>query len=311
MPKVSVIIPTFNRAEFLHSAITSVLNQTFQDFEILVIDDASEDQTQEVVNRFHDTRITYLHHEANRGEACARNSGIVNSKGEFIAFLDDDDSWLPDKLNLQVNMLNGSNAKIGLIYSGFRVIDGKSKMILSDRIPDKRGEVYENILYGNFVGTPSTVILRRDCINKVGLFDRNIAYGLDHDLWIRIAKCYHFDCIRSSLVLYHRHENRLSNNPAIKAKGLEDMVKKYGKHIIMKNKYYQNSYLSIGVQFCYNGDIRNGIKAFVNAIRVKPFNIRNYFNLGCALFGAKNFRRMKSLKDKLLIPLRGKRPSKK
>jgi len=306
MPKVCVIIPTYNRADFLYSAINSVLHQTYQDFEIIIVDDASKDNTQEIISRFHDKRIKYLNHESNKGEAAARNSGILYSNSQYIAFLDDDDEWFPEKLRLQVDILEKSMSKVGLVYSGYVVIDRNTQKILHKRIPMQRGPVYEDMLYRNFIGAPSTVILRRECIERIGLFDENIAYGLDHDLWIRIAQYYDFDYVKECLAIYFIHENRLSDNPDIRLKGLEDMIRKYGRHIVLKNKYYRGSYLSIGVQLCNNGDIKNGIKALTNAIRTSPFEIRCYFNLVCALFGARNFRRLQIFKNRFMMLLRKK-----
>ena len=98
MPDVSVIIPTYDRSEFLRTAIASVLAQTLQDFEIIVVDDASADDTQEVVGNLDDGRIRYIRHEINKGVAATRNTGVLNSKGKYIAFLDDDDKWFPEKL---------------------------------------------------------------------------------------------------------------------------------------------------------------------------------------------------------------------
>jgi glycosyltransferase involved in cell wall biosynthesis len=306
MPKVSVIIPTFNRAEFLRPAITSVLNQTFQDFEVIVVDDASKDDTREIVDRFHDSRIKYLYRETNGGEASARNAGILNSNGQYIAFLDDDDEWLPEKLSLQVDLLEHSTPRTGLVYTGYSVIDKISNKTLSQRIPIRKGEVYSYLMRENIIGAPSTVLLRRECIEQVGLFDENIAYGLDYDFWIRISKCFHFEFIEISLVRYYIHENRLSNEPEIILRGFQDMMNKYGKDIIFKNKGLRNKFLSAGVLFCYKGDTRNGLRCFLYAIKVNPLEARNYFNLGCSLLGAKNFKKMKNLKDKLLVPLRKK-----
>src|SRR5262247_210211 len=106
MPKVSVIIPTHNRAEFLRSAIISVLNQTFQDFEIIIIDDASKDHTREVIANFKDTRIEVIHNQISKGAAGARNIGLMNTGCEYVAFLDDDDEWLPEKLKMQICLLD-------------------------------------------------------------------------------------------------------------------------------------------------------------------------------------------------------------
>ena len=312
MPKVSVIIPTFNRAEVLHSAISSVLNQTFQDFEIIIVDDASRDNTREVVDHFHDARIKYLHHEKNKGEAGARNTGILNADGQYIAFLDDDDEWLPDKLRLQVDLLDNSEPNIGLIYSGYSKIDRISNKTLYQKIPIRRGKVYKYLRLENVIGAPSTVLLKRACIEKVGLFDENIAYGLDYDFWIRVSKYFHFEFIEKSLVKYYVHEDQLSNNPEIVLKGFKDMINKYGEEIIYKSKL-RDKFLQVGALFCYKGDMKKGRESFIHAIKADPLDLRNYFYLGCSLLGAKNFRRMGYLKDKLIAPLREKRhtPSKK
>ena len=117
MPAVSVIIPTYNRAEFLRLAITSVLNQTFQDFEIIVVDDASEDHTHEVMNNLNDKRIKYIRHEVNKRVSAARNTGVLHSSGDYIAFLDDDDEWLPSKLQRQVALLEDSTSTCGGVYT--------------------------------------------------------------------------------------------------------------------------------------------------------------------------------------------------
>src|SRR5919106_1816578 len=119
MPKVSVIIPTYNRVESLPLAIKSVLAQTFQDFEIIVVDDASHDNTPAVIARFNDERIRYIRHDTNKKISASRNTGVLNSRGSYIAFLDDDDEWLSEKLQLEVDLLDNSPLKTGAVYTGF------------------------------------------------------------------------------------------------------------------------------------------------------------------------------------------------
>lgn len=298
MVQVSIIIPTYNRAGLLHSAIASVLNQTFHDFEIVVVDDGSEDNTREIVMGFHDKRIKYIRHMINKGEASTRNTGIMNSNAQYIAFLDDDDEWLQEKLRLQVNLFKNSPPGVGGVYSGFVVIDMNDKSILGQKIPRKRGNIYHDIFVENCIGTPSTVIVRKECFERVGLFDESIAYGLDYDMWIRISKEFHFEYIEEPLVKYYVHENRLSNNPEIRIRGLETILHKYSRFFAFNSKRYSRSYLSLGLLCCYSGKIRKGIKAFINAIRLYPFEPRNYFNLGLSLLGAKNFRRVKEFRNK-------------
>src|SRR5262245_7479203 len=119
MPKVSVIVPTRDRAEYLRVAITSVLSQTFQDFELIVVDDASAENNFEVISSFHDDRIKFIRHETRKGGSAARNTGIINSSCDYIAFLDDDDEWFPDKIAKQIHLLHSSPPDVGCIYTGY------------------------------------------------------------------------------------------------------------------------------------------------------------------------------------------------
>ncbi|GAH83893.1 unnamed protein product, partial [marine sediment metagenome] len=125
---VSVIIPTYNRADMVGRAIQSVINQTYQDFEIIIIDDASTDNTREVAREFQERekRIKYFKHEINKGGGAARNTGIKNSKGEYIAFLDSDDEWYPEKLEKQIEIFNKNDENLGVVYSGVFYIDFRS-----------------------------------------------------------------------------------------------------------------------------------------------------------------------------------------
>jgi len=144
-PKVSVIIPTYNRANFLRSAIQSVLNQTFKDFEVIVVDDASTDNTRQLIHEFVDDRICYIAHNKNRGGSASRNTGIESSKGKFIAFLDDDDMWMPTKLEKQLLLVN-MNPEISVVYTGARIIDKDGKAGRQLQNPSLKGNIYPQSL---------------------------------------------------------------------------------------------------------------------------------------------------------------------
>ncbi|MDH4231470.1 MAG: glycosyltransferase [Nitrospirota bacterium] len=309
MPKVSVIIPTFNRLAFLQAAVESVLKQTFQDFEIIVVDDASNEDVQGIVQGFNDKRIKCIRHEVNKGEAGSRNTGILHATGEFIAFLDDDDTWVPDKLRLQMNVLENSPLKVGGIYSGFIAADCAGKK-LQTKIPTKKGDIYRDLLVKNTIGTPSTVLIRRTCVETAGLFDEDICYGTDHDFYLRISRHFDFEFIAAPLVRYHIHDSRISNNPEMMAKGLKAMAHKYrdevGKLRHLRQRQIGLGYLSAGVQFCYKGELTKGIRAFIASIRLYPFEPRAYFNLLISLLGKNNFIKIKKIKDLLLDPLRSR-----
>ena len=195
MPKVSIVIPTYNRAWLLRKAISSVLNQTYQDFEIIVVDDASSDNTIDVISALNSKRIKYIRHEYNKGEAGARNTGLLNTNGQYIAFLDDDDGWLPKKLELQVKKIETSPQKTGLIYTNIiRCYYKENKLIKKHQYTAfYKGETYHILMRRNIIPTPSCVLIRRKCMENIGLFDSAIAYGLDYDYWIRISKLFDFE----------------------------------------------------------------------------------------------------------------------
>jgi glycosyltransferase involved in cell wall biosynthesis len=302
MPKVSVIIPTHNRAGLLRQAIASVLEQTFEDFEIVIVDDASDDDTRAAVAGQADVRIRYFRHKQNRGEAASRNSGIAHSSGEYIAFLDDDDTWLPDKLEAQVRLLDRCPARVGAVYCGYDRIDMASGATIATTLPERCGAIYADLREQNWVGSPSAVILRRECFDKAGRFDEQLRFGVDYDMWIRIARFYDFECIPRPLVRYTVHADRLSADTRTILQGKEDQLAKYADYFAGDRRSYSRYLLSLGVLYCYNHKPAEGRAALRHAIRVYPFEVRPYVNLFFSLWGSENFIRMKSLKDRLQRP---------
>jgi glycosyltransferase involved in cell wall biosynthesis len=304
MPKVSVIIPTYNRSESLPRALTSVLHQTFQDLEIVVVDDASTDDTARVVQSFGDGRIRYIRHDTNKKEAETRNTGVRNSRGDYIAFIDDDDEWLPEKLELQVNLLDSSPPIVGAVYTGFVRIDSATGKPLSEWISTKRGNIFHDMLSQNWVGTPSTVVLKRACFDAAGLFDPTIVFGPDYDMWLRISQKYQFDCIRRPLVKYYVHSDRLSTNYELMIAGLEAKLKKHAALLAMDSKSYSRHYLNLGTYYCISGNTKKGRVALLRAIRLYPFEPRHYYNLSLSFLGGGNFNRIKRFRDSLSSAVR-------
>lgn len=230
-PTVSVIIPTYNRAHLVVRAIRSVLNQSFQDFEIIVVDDGSTDNTEEVINNFNDSRIRYIRHEKNRGVSAARNTGILAARGEYIAFLDSDDEWLPQKLEKQVKAFKTLEEKVGLIYTGICFVDPSGRP-LGERRSTFSGYVFHELLKRNIIGTASSVMLRRKCLISTGLFDEALPFREDYDLWIRIAKNFEIFAIPEVLTRHYIHKQpRLSANLEAKIKGHELFIAKFENYL--------------------------------------------------------------------------------
>jgi glycosyltransferase involved in cell wall biosynthesis len=292
LPRVSVIIPTHNRADFLRGALTSVLNQTYQDFETIVVDDASTDDTATVVASFNDERIRFLQHKANKGGSASRNTGILASKCDYIAFLDDDDEWLPDKLRRQMEILVASPPEVGGVYTGCLDVDKARGKVIRQRIPTKRGDLSRELLTENCIGGTSSMLLKKVCLQRVGLFDESLPRSQDYDLWIRISREFLFECIQEPLFIYHVHGRKISTDLRA-VKGLDLLATKYASSPL-SNKFYSNDYLDFGILYCLSGDMYEGRKALLKAIKLSPLQLRGYFNLCLTLLGAQNFAKVKA-----------------
>lgn len=210
MPKISAVIPVYNHQDFIADCIQSVLNQTYKDFEIIVIDDGSTDSTPEIIYGFGD-KVKYVRQQ-NRGVAAALNTAIRHSAGEYIAWLSSDDAFMPTKLNEQINFLN-KNPDIDIVYTDFYYIDSTGKIISTARSPyyeDKR-EFLCNMLISNFINGCS-IMFKRTCIDKVGYFDENMKYHADGDMWFRMLKHFKFGHIPKPLLRYRWHTSNLTHN---------------------------------------------------------------------------------------------------
>ena len=190
MPRVSVIIPTYNCQTYIAEAVESVLAQTYQDFELIVIDDGSTDNTRQVLEPYLD-RIIYLYQE-NQGESVARNRGIQVAQGEYIAFLDSDDLWLLHKLERQVAVMDALPEAV-LVYSYSYAINASRERI-SHRGSNRVGQgetglhsVFEQLVTNNFISNPGTVMVRKQILESMTPFDPALQWGEDWDLWLRLS----------------------------------------------------------------------------------------------------------------------------
>ena len=164
--------------------------------------------------------------------------------------------------------------------------------------PVHTGNIYNTLLVNNCIGSTSTILLKRVCFDVAGCFDENLPNFEDWDLCIRIAKYFQFYCIPNPLYKYYVHNVKLSNNPEELDKGIFMMLRRYGNDSVISRRIYSAHYLRIGVLYCFNSNLKNGWKSYIKAIRLYPFEIRNYFNLFISFFGPKSFKFLKNLKSK-------------
>jgi len=272
-PVVSIIISTCNRAHLIRRAIKSVLGQTFKDFELIVVDDASTDNTEGTVKAFGDERIMYARHGENRGGPAARNTGIKLSRGKYIAFLDDDDEWLPEKLEKQVKKIEEAPDSVGLIYTGSEV-KGRKGDVIRTYYPEFRGDVRKKLLLGSLVGSVSRVLIKKECFTNVGLFDESLKSCQDWDMWKRISDHYEFDFVPEILTRIYLHDDtQISTELESLIKGRKGMVEKYREEFEQHPEILVMHLKRLGKLHCINGTWKEAARWFKEALKVKPFEI--------------------------------------
>ncbi len=293
-PQVSVVIPTYNRTHVVGRAIRSVLHQTCQNFEIIVVDDGSTDATAELIALFHDPRLRYIRYDENRGGGAARNAGIEAARGDYVAFLDSDDEWLPEKLEKQVRLLESSQPAVGAVYAGYVVIDEHGQTTTT-RMPKHRGVILDALFCGNRLGTASTVVVRRDCFRQVRPFDSTMVSCQDWDMWIRLAKYYQYDFIPEVLVRYHLGATgRITKDWRAVAEGHLRIAEKYlgnaeGFPRRQRARHFfelGSRLVSLGYDPTYPEPIRLGRQFLLAAFLAHPLTLRYLVHYGASFYSA-------------------------
>jgi glycosyltransferase involved in cell wall biosynthesis len=232
-PRVSVVMPTYRRSQLVGRALQSILDQTFDDFEVIVVDDNSIDHPEQqatqklITKQFNDPRIHYIINKNSQGGSEARNIGIREARGEYVAFLDDDEDWLPEKLSTQVAFLDAAESDVGVIDTGFfdwkkngrvRIVHPKMQGWIKDRLLRKTGGRAPKL---------STMLCRRKALIEVGAFDPDLKTREDLDLYIRLARHYRFESVKKPLANKRSDAGRrLTGNPDNIVQGFEKLYLK-------------------------------------------------------------------------------------
>lgn len=264
MPNVSVIIPTCNRPVMLKRAIASVLAQTYHDFEIIIVDDGMKERAESVVNSFHDPRITYIAHEQGKGGAAARNTGIRAAKGEFVAFLDDDE-WVSEKLEIQMKAFEHTPPDVGFCFSAVTNIrDGRES---ATSIPDGMADYHERALrrFAGFLTV--TLVIKKEVFSEVEMFDERFPSHQEPDLMIRVTKKYkgvavNKPLVRVSMATTYEH---VGSDLARKIAGREMILQKYFDEFKQYPAILANHYFWLGILYRDSGQFEKARKMFAMA----------------------------------------------
>ena len=283
-PVVSVILPTYNRAHLLARSVGSVLGQSFDHWELLVVDDASEDAIEQVVRAFGDPRIRYLRRVSRGGVAAAQNTGLAHARAVYVAFLHSDDEFLPDKLAVQVEILNASSPQIGGVEGGLEIVeDGR----LAYRPPYlERATAWDLLSYRAGVHI-STLMLRREVAEAVR-FDEALAGTEDRDFCIRLLAQTDLLFARAPLVRIHRSGPRLSTQP--KAPIYRYLLGKYRARIVANRSVHAAWLFRIARAHRRVGDVREARLSLLQAVRVDPWRLRRWPLFLAGLAGDRVFR---------------------
>lgn len=288
--KVSVILPTYNRADLIGRSIQSVLAQTYRDFELIIVDDGSTDNTEEVVRTFDDRRMGYLRHPKNQGAAAARNTGIKMAGGSYIAFQDSDDEWLPPKLEKQLALFDqDKEGNLGMVLCERLWVKGHRQLREAPRTDQLNHKKLLSYLGAYVVATPQ-YLLKRDITETELHFDENLRAYEDWDFMVRISRICRLDYVKE--VLIRSYEQRgghfieaVSNSVAAR----EALFRKYADELRVRPRALSLSYQFQAVNIGCLGQMarmRNQLKA---AVQAHPGNPVPYFLLAISLSGRRGF----------------------
>lgn len=291
---VSVVIPVYNGEAFLPWAVESVLAQTYARWELVLVDDGSQDGSAAMCRAFADRhpRVRYLYQE-NQGPAAARNAGLALCRGEFAAFLDCDDAWLPQKLAQQMPLF--ADPEVGLVYTSIFLRQGQE---LIDKTPDKifhRGRCFAEILKYNFIPN-SSVVVRRSLLERTGPFDqrRELVGVEDKLMWLQIARLARIEYVKEPLVIYNYQGERVSSNQQAMLRSellcLEEISRIYPPASDQDRRDLRAAYAAIHQHYAHNfftlGDMARARRNYGRSLRAGGWNLSNLSYYGATFLPA-------------------------
>lgn len=267
---VSVILPTYNRSHLIGDAIQSVLDQSYTDFELIVIDDGSTDDTANLVQAFNDNRIRYIY-QPNGGVANARNHGVRQAKHDLITFLDSDDVYLPHKLQKQVDYFQAHPNTV-FLYSNYLFVDADLNLIETRRL-HVQGHVFRKLLWRCEIPTP-TVMMKRCVFETAGGFDETLALREDVDLWWRIAARHPISCIDEPLVQVRWHPDNTVRDPQRLEHAYFHALSKHHLSELLRRRIYGHTWFKVGNWYlsASTPDRRQALRCLLKGLRLWPLD---------------------------------------
>ena len=278
-PKVSVIVATHNRADLLPRAVDSVLAQTYGNYELVIVDDCSSDDTQDVIGGFSDPRIRSFRHDRNRGKSAAVNTGIAHALGEYIGFLDDDDEWLPKKLEGQVALLDASPPTVGLVYGWMDRVDDSSDRVIAAYRNTVEGDIFERSLSLSIPGPTIVLLIRSSVVREIGGMDESLLRHDDVDLICRVTQRYHAAVLPEVVArahFDHSYERKGEDNPRNLSAGaafLRSHMAKFAGDLSERPRAHAAVLRRLAGVEMMLGNRRAALTAAASAFRLDPLDV--------------------------------------
>ena len=273
MKMVTAVITTHKREpEIVERAIKSVLAQTHQNIELIVVDDSPADYEyrDQVRKAAQKNGAAYIPHETCQGACVARNTGLSIAKGEYIAFLDDDDEWKPEKIEKQLTAFTDTN--IALVYCGRETKNDTTGEVVLQDVEFVKGRVFDKLITGNYIGSTSFPLMRTACLREIGGFDPLMKSAQDYDVWLRLAEKYETSYVKDSLVVYHVHAGeQISKNYARRVGGLERLNEKNAAYLKTHRKACWIRSIKLAPEYAGNKQYGKAFATWLKAVFTWPW----------------------------------------
>lgn len=285
---VSVIVPTHNRPELLKRAVDSVLGQTYKDLEVIVVDDGLEERVDKIISGLNDSRLKYIQHSEEKGGSAARNTGIKNASGEFIAFLDDDDEWLPHKLATQMAQFESTPRNVGFCFSAVENVYSDRKYITT--VPSGIGDYHELALSYFKSLLTVTLIIKKYVFEEAGMFDEDFPSHQEADLMIRVTGKFKGLGINQALVRVAMGEHcQVGGSLKRRILGREMLLKKYMEELKKSKKILAAQNFSMGLMYRDNAQFVKARDMFDQAVK-NDFSVRYFMHRLSMIFGGRIYK---------------------
>jgi glycosyltransferase involved in cell wall biosynthesis len=277
-PLVSVVIPTLDRRAQLARAVDSVLRQTESDWELIVVDDGSREGAARPATDTGDGRVRILRHPARRGACAARNTGIRAARGTYVALLDDDDAWEPEKLERQLACLENAPADTALVYSGYRVVGERTGEVAYEFVPTPPAAGFAQLLQSTLFNS-SVPLIRRSCLLDAGLFDESLTGAQDRDMWLRIARHHTLAFVPDTLVSCFVHGAQMTTDLTAKIRAKQQLLKKYRADLDASPAVHARHWIRLALLCFAAGRRRSARRCLSRALRLHPATAGPYRHL--------------------------------